>query len=168
VSAFEWGTKWPKKKLRGVEYDLSHLDPFAFEAIPGDPNAARIRVGVSFSLHTFTHKRYPEDTPDTLMGSANDPRSFCPERHKCSQHLPNIIRGVAAGTVMRSRDNFLIVSKIDCAVGEYATAFQLGKSNSVAIPVRMRVVSAHERKIPLGPMTEISFYTLVRRVADGD
>ena len=113
--------------MQGVEYDFSHLDPFVFEAIPGDPNASRIMVGVSFSLHTFTRDRETGDKPDTLMIRDNDSRTFCPHRHKCSLHLPDIVRGIAAGTVRISHQgNFMIVSTIDCATGEYAALFQLG------------------------------------------
>jgi hypothetical protein len=165
VSGSEWGTKWPKKRLGGVEYDLSHLNPFAFEAIPGDKAAPRILVGVSFSLHTFTEDRKPEHRPDTFMGNANDPRSFCTHRHKCSLHLPKIIRGIAAGTVSVSRDSYMIVSSIDCAEGEYATIFLLKQSKGNVIPVRMHVISAHERTRDLGYMKEVSFYSLVRRLA---
>jgi len=41
----------------------------------------------------------------------------------------------------------------------------LEKSASSFIPVRMRVISAHERKNPLAKMEAISFYTLARKVA---
>lgn len=165
MSTYEWGTKWPKKRMQGAEYDLSHLDPFAFEAVPGDPNAPRIVVGVSFSLHTFTKDREPGDKPDTLMVRGNERRTFCTDRYKCSKHLPELIRGVAAGGDVYASHlgNHMIVSTIDCAAGEYVTVFQLSKSTGKFIPVRMRVVSAHERKNPLPVLKPISFYSLVRR-----
>jgi hypothetical protein len=168
VSGSDWGKKWGKKKIQGVEYDLGHLDPFVFEAIPGSAAAARILVGVSFSLHTFTRDREAGDAPDTLMVRNNDSRSFCTHRYKCSQHLPQIVRGIAAGAACISHSgNYMIVSAIDCAAGEYATLFQLWKSSSEKIPVRMGIISAHERTGALPNMKEISFYTLVRKIAQG-
>jgi hypothetical protein len=167
VNGFEWGRKWPKKRFQGHEYDFSHLDPFVFEAIPGDPSAPRIKVGVSFSLHTFTKERVEGDAPDTLMVRDNDRRTFCPHRHKCSLHLPAIVRGVADKDVNISQGNYMIVSQVDCADGEYATVFQLGKSDGKFILVRMRVISAHERLRGLGLMRTKSFYSLVRKIAFG-
>jgi hypothetical protein len=165
VSDSGWGKTWAKKRLRGVEYDLGHLNPFPFEAIPGDQSAPRIPVAVSFSHHAFTREREPEDAPDLFMGDANDPRSFCTHRYKCSLHLPGIIRETAGKAVCISGDSYLIISKIDCAKGEYATIFYLKPSSGNRIPVRMHVISAHERTNELAVMKEVSFYTLVRRIA---
>lgn len=171
MTEYEWGRKWPKKKLQGAEYDLSHLNPFPIEAVPRDATARRIPVGVSFSLHTFTVKREDGDAPDTLMVRGSDVRTFCTKRHKCSLHLPGIIRGIAAGNVFRSRDrhgnwNWMTASQIDCAKGQYACYFQLDKSFGKFIPVRMRVISAHERSDPHGYTKEYSFYSLVRQIAE--
>jgi len=71
-------TKWGKKRLRGVEYDLSHLDPFLFEAIPGDANAPRLRVVASFNSHAFTRKREPDDTPDFFLGTTGTREASAP------------------------------------------------------------------------------------------
>lgn len=162
-------TQWGKKRLRGQVYDLGHLNPFAFEAIPGDENAPRIGVAVSFDLHTFTRKREEGDRPDLHMGMNGDPRSFCVDRYRCSEYLPRLIRSIAAGKVFLSHGgNFLAVGMIPVVEGEYAAVLQLATSMNDAIPVRMRVISAHERKNLLGKMEAISFYTLVRKIAAGE
>ena len=48
--------KWGQKQIRGLVYDLTHLDPFTLDAIPGDLKAATLKVRVSFDSHTFTRE----------------------------------------------------------------------------------------------------------------
>jgi hypothetical protein len=159
-------TIWRKKTIRGVTYDLSHLNPFLLDVLPGDKKAKAYKVAVSFDLHTFTRERLPADTPDLFMGQNGDPRSFCFQRYDCSQYLPDLIRRAAAGKVYFTYDRkFLTMDNIPSVSGEYAAIFRLEQAVSAGIDVRMFVISAHERRNPLGRMEAIQFYTLVRKIA---
>ena len=169
MTGFDWGKRWGKRRIRGVDYDLGHLDPYVFEVVPGDPKAPPIKVAASFHLHTFTRDRDPADTPDLHMGNAFDPRSFSFERYECSKHIRAVIQKASQGTVYRSHhDNLLAIDTLDGLDGEYAVPFQVGATPSLAIPVRMWVLSAHERTNPLSHREGISFYTLVRKIAAGE
>jgi hypothetical protein len=167
VSAYLWG----KKKLHGSVYDLSHLHPFLLEVIPGNAEALRVKVVVSFGLHTFTRERHNEDTPDLFMGENGDPRSFCPIRYACSLHLPNLIKraGAIGGNVYFSHQgNFLVVDNVPAVKGEYAAIFKIEPATTEGVEARMFVISAHERIKPLAKLEKISLYTLVRKVAAGE
>ena len=162
---------WGKKGLRGSVYDLSHLDAFVLDVMPGDPNARILKAKVSFGMHTFTVKRLPEHTPDLFMGAAAKPRSFCPIRHACSLHLPGQIRqaGRRGGNAYKSHGgNFLIVDRIPVVKNDYAAVFKLEASDTPEIDVQMFVISAYAPDVPTQNLKEISFYTLIRKFADGD
>ena len=162
---------WGKKKLKGRVYDLSHLNPLLFEAIPGNPDAPRLNVVASFSSHTFTRKRLPEDTPDLHFGENGDPRSFCIERYECSLHLPDLIRGLATGKVdFTHNEKVMKVAQNPACAGEYAAVMRMEKAvaNNYGVVARLFVISAHERTNPLAVMEAISFYTLVRKIVAGE
>ena len=86
----------PPLRLRGQVYDLSHLDPFQFEA-----SSAKVprplRINVRFTTHCFSQAfdpaRHPTDEPPIMDGQRR--RAFCPDRYALSPRLPTLIRGLA-------------------------------------------------------------------------
>lgn len=162
---------WGKKRLRGSVYDLGHLDAFVLDVMPGDLNARMLKAKVSFGMHTFTVKRKPEHTPDLFMGAVTKPRSFCPIRHACSLHLPQQIRkaGERGGMAFKSHaGNFLVVDRIPVVKNEYAAVFKLEASSTPGIDVQMFVISAYAPDVPKRNLKAISFYTLMRKFAEGE
>lgn len=162
------GIIWTKKKIRGVVYDLRHLNPFLLDVVPGADGVEPLKVLVSFDIHTVTRERFPADTPDLFFGENGDPRSFDATRYGCSLLLPDLLRKGAKGNVYFShQDKYLMVGNIPLVSGEYATVFALRPSKMKGVDARMFVISAHERRNPLGQMEAISFFTLVRNIANG-
>ena len=47
---------WGKRTFGGVEYDLSHLDPFTMQVTPKGEDARTYNVRVTFTCHTFTRE----------------------------------------------------------------------------------------------------------------
>jgi len=86
----------PPLGLHGQIYDLSHLDPFRFEA--NSTKVARaLRVNVRFTNHcyseTFDPTRHEEHEPAIMDGQRR--RAFCPNRYALSHLLPGLIGGLA-------------------------------------------------------------------------
>ena len=76
---------WGKKRIAGVDYDLTHLDGFLMDVTPTIEGSVTYKVRVTFGCHTFTRKRLAADTPDLHFDHENEKRSFCTERY---QHSP--------------------------------------------------------------------------------
>ena len=49
---------WGKKRIAGVVYDLTHLDPFDLDVTPSYQGAPTYKVRVTFGHHTFTRKLF--------------------------------------------------------------------------------------------------------------
>jgi hypothetical protein len=80
----------------GQFYDVSHLDPFRFEA--SSTKVPRpLRINVRFTNHCYSEAfdpaRHSMDGPAIMDGQKR--RAFCPERHALSRRLPELIRGLA-------------------------------------------------------------------------
>lgn len=82
--------------IHGQVYDLSHLDPFQFEA-----NSVKVprplRINVRFTTHCFSEAfdpaRHSADEPAIMDGQRR--RAFCPDRYALSPRLPDLIRRLA-------------------------------------------------------------------------
>jgi hypothetical protein len=94
---FSIAMRWGKKRIAGVDYDLTHLNDFDVLITPPHEGAPTYRVQVGFGAHTFTRKLDPNDTPDYHFRDGSNTRCFCPKRHSCSLHLPGIIRKAMEG-----------------------------------------------------------------------
>ena len=163
MSAIYWGVQ----RFGEETFDLSHLRPFMVTVTPAKQPDRTINVVVSFGFHVFTRKRAAGDSGKYFMGTANDPRTFSPERLECSRQLPLIIREACSGRVQFSHsESFRIPRQLPKTEGEYATIFRLEKSDAGESCVRMFVISAHLRE-PLVNPREINFAKLVTCVADG-
>lgn len=83
-------------RIHDQVHDLSHLDPFLFEA-----NSTKVprpvRINVRFTTHCFSEAfdpaKHPADEPAVMDGPRR--RAFCPDRYALSHHLPGLIRGLA-------------------------------------------------------------------------
>ena len=82
--------------IRGVNYSLSHLDPFTFDVM-SNKVPRPLRVNVRFTSHCYTEvfdlDRHPADEPVIMDGIRR--RAFAPDRYALSHRLPALIHGLA-------------------------------------------------------------------------
>lgn len=82
--------------IRGVAFDLVHLDPFTFE-VASNKVPRPLLVNVRFTSHCYTEAfdpaRHPADEPAIMDGVRR--RAFAPDRYTLSHRLPALIRGLA-------------------------------------------------------------------------
>lgn len=127
---------WGPFVYNGVEYDLSHLHPFAFTvtvaAKDGKPEQA-YRINVIFSFHCFTEGLPTEADCDPALVYRHDRevRSFCFERHKLSAVLPDVMRGIGSRKCFHTpHQSFFIVqvAELDGRTCDYAIFFKVSKA----------------------------------------
>jgi hypothetical protein len=120
---------WGKKRIAGIDYDLSHLDPFQMLVTPTGERPPTYDVRVSFGCHTFTRELRADDKPDLHFKSGKETRCFCVDRHRLSLELPDMIRYAANGRAYFSQGaNFLIV-ELGAGTNEpYVAFFYLEKA----------------------------------------
>ena len=86
----------PPLLIRGLAYDLAHLDPFRFD-VSSNKVPRPLRINVRFTNHCFSEAfdptKHPGDEPVVQDGQRR--RAFCPDRYNLSQRLPALIRGLA-------------------------------------------------------------------------
>jgi hypothetical protein len=125
----------PPALHRGRSYDLSHLNPFVFEAASAKMPRP-LRVNVRFTNHCYSEafdptRHAPEDP--TIQDGVRR-RVFAPERYALSQHLPGLIRGLASpGTRVHetaARRNWMYAAAMEIPVTNtrYQIFFELRRT----------------------------------------
>lgn len=138
---------WGKKRIAGVDYDLTHLDGFDFQVTPLRALAPTYNVRVGFGAHTFARDLEPGDTPDYHVRDGGAIRCFCPVRYKCSLSLREIIESAATGRAFfgNKTEKYLLIDKVDGLNAPYVVAFKMERANRRGIHASMFIVSAHDR-----------------------
>jgi hypothetical protein len=157
---------WGSKQIQGVRYDLSHLDTFTMD-VPSPTGGRPHRVRVSFGCHCFTRETTPADTPDLLIRTPDETRSFCPNRFADSVDIADVIRAAVGNNVHFSQTrNFVLVKR---AAGQppYAIFFNIERGQSKGVDVAIFVVSAYPKSALPAKLPTIGFNVLVEKVARG-
>lgn len=141
--------RFPAITFRGVAWDLSHLEPFAFRADVGRDAPLLVDVVVLFACHCFTKddggmpaaaSEYYRDSRET--------RVLCEERYLLSQRfLPQIVKELFARKirVASSRPNYVTLEVVDGpSPGLYAVFFEVEKDRTRKKRMLLRVQSAYK------------------------
>ncbi len=166
------------KSVRGQDYGLSHLEPFAFDLLAGE---SPFRVGVEFTCHCFTEALTQAHAPDFHYAHGGERRAFSIERHGLSLLLPNLVTTLGNRSVYHSEQgNFFFLRDVNAPQGTspYLVFFDMFRATNAETDVRMLVRSAYlkpnmsrfaapvkftnlvsaianSRKLPLGPRQQI-------------
>jgi hypothetical protein len=162
---------------RGVHWDLSHLNPFAF-FVEIEKNR-RIVVLVLFSCHCFTHKPDHDDREripqDELYNTPKETRVLNEERYNFSKGL--LLQIVSQFekrhiTVAQAGRNFITVEQLD-QEGKtiyYGVFFEVEKGKHRKSQIILRVQTAY----PLKSLTKrlqgakkVGFSVLIKAVHEG-
>lgn len=152
-----------KKRIAGVDYDLSHLDSFKLEVTPKGDDAPTYTMRVSFGFHCFTRNIEPEDSPDLHMKHEKEKRCFCFERYKLSKELADMIKYAVGGRAyFGEKANFLIVESLLQQNAPYVAFFDVERAKkSDGVDAVMFVTSAHLRPALPDRLPAVSFATVV-------
>jgi hypothetical protein len=141
--------RFPQVRFRGVEWDLSHLEPFAFKQ-EIDPSTT-VDVVVLFSCHCFTHSA-DDDDRDFIPAAEHyqdgrERRVLNDERYWLSKrHLPGLVEALATRhiRIVSDRPNFMTIETAgsDSRVS-YALFFELTRDNARRKRLILRVQSAY-------------------------
>ena len=120
---------------RGRSYDLSHLDPFVFEAASAKVPRP-LRINVRFTNHCYSEAFDPDhhapNDPTIRDGARN--RAFAPDRYALSLHLPALIQGLATPgarvheTAARRNWMYAAAMEIPVANTRYQIFFELRRT----------------------------------------
>ena len=157
-----------KSTIRGVTYEMDHLDPLRLEVAIGE--GAIHRVLVSFKCHCFTEKLKPRHTPDFHYTHRGEKRAFDINRHSLSLQLPGMIAWLGATTVYRSTnpksDNFFFWRQNSPGFsGPYLVFFNVAKAKRADVDVVMNVESAYLKPNMTDRGSPITFATLIDKIA---
>jgi hypothetical protein len=159
-----------------VEWELSHLNPFAFRAAIED--GLVVDVVVFFSCHCFTHSVDRDERDQIplreLYSDGRERRVLNPQRYELSKRLPGLIRtlGERRIRVEADRDNYFLLEETreDGSVAHYAVFFEVEKDERRKKRIVLRVQSAY----PVLELTrrqqkagKINFHVLLRAVYQG-
>ncbi len=161
---------------QGNQWDLSHLDPFAFHR---DPNiGVKLEIVVIFSCHCFTHgvdkdERSPIPAAE-LFQSDGETRVLNPERYALSSTLLTpLINALPERHIVVAApgDNYVTFERTTAAgdVEHYGVFFTVTKAKSRRNRLILRVQSAYLRQ----PSTrqkqakKVRFDTLLRAAHEG-
>lgn len=158
--------------IEGIDYDLTHLNPFTIDVTPSQPDAPTYKVLVSFGHHTFTRTFDPvTDRAEYHYSEGDDARCFCPDRHLSSKNLRGLIAYHSKGKAYFSqRRNYML---LDQPLGgtPYAVFFNLEKANRIpGVDATMFVISAHPRdNLPArNRIPSMSYATLLSKTVRGE
>jgi hypothetical protein len=168
-----------KVTIEGRIYDLSHLDPFAFEFVilekDGRPQQL-YAIEVLFSWHCFTRGiAVGENFPEAFAyHRGRETRLFDERRYHLSRNLPRIIRGIGSRKCFHTgRGNFFTVELVDEKGNriEYTIFFKASR-RAKRRELTLRVESAYVRgdRVPLGrsrPPRPIRFSVIAYNTATG-
>lgn len=160
---------WGKKRIAGVDYDLTHLDSFVMPVTPIHVGAETYRVKVAFGAHTFTREVLDTDTPDFHYLDGRTTRCFCPTRYSYSVHLPAFVQAASNGhAYFGNKDTkYLLVEAIPGLNAPYVVAFTMRKTGKYGVDATMFVVSAHDRPNLQTNLPKIGLGTLVSLTMQG-
>lgn len=133
---------FPPLSVRGQRHDLSHLEPFQFEATSVKVPRP-LRINVRFTNHCFSEAfdpaKHPADEPVILDGRKR--RAFCADRYALSRHLPALIRGLAQPGARvhetASRRNWMYAAIVEIPVA--GTRYQIFFDLRRTVPERRRL-----------------------------
>jgi len=116
-------------------HDLSHLDPFVFEAVSAKVPRP-LRINVRFTNHCYSEafdpRRHAPNDPTIRDGARN--RVFAPDRYALSLHLPPLIRRLATPgarvheTAARRNWMYAAAMEIPAANTRYQIFFELRRT----------------------------------------
>ncbi len=157
------------KTMRGVVYDLTHLDPMQFHVTHNDKTFA---VRAIFSCHCFTEELDPAvHTPDYHYVHEAERRAFSIVRYYLSKQLPALISALGAGTVYHSNIGNYFLLRQNAAVahpGTYVVFFNVIRATKDnTFDVVMYVQSAYLKPNMADWASPIRFATLVDFTARG-
>jgi hypothetical protein len=140
---------WEPLVVDGFAVDLSHLEPFEFEALPkGLENPATIHV--TFNNHCFSEEFVPErhksQLPRTHV-SSHESRAFDHIRYNLSRTLPDYVRALGNARIGQTREGLL--ARIELAGGtDYGIFFTLKKPDKGPRRCELFVVTAFPLERP--------------------
>lgn len=94
-------TIWTSHVQEGIEYGLTHLNPFQYQIALMDRTA---HIHVSFRCHAFTREWLTSDADEWKYRGAAELRAFCPERYQYSLKLPEMLQTLDKRKVEFSQD----------------------------------------------------------------
>lgn len=137
--------QWGKRRIGGVLYDLTHLDPVIL-AIPGFEQQSPILARLRYGAHVFTLKWSDNYIDEYRILDGRQSRCFCPIRYAHSLHLPHLIQTHCGGRVMFDpQKKLVLLGNPPGSLEPYAIFFELTRARSKPYQLDMLVVSAHER-----------------------
>jgi hypothetical protein len=179
LDAVEARHRFSGVKFRGlVEWDLSHLDAFAFRH-DVSPNVT-VDVVVLFSCHCFTHASEHDDRPsippNELYRDGHECRVLNEERYQLSQRFfPQLIKELGERHIRVAGDrrpNYLTVEAIDHQrhPRQYAVFFEVIKDSKRRKRLLLRVQTAYlVEQLPkrLQKARKVNLSVLLRAVHEG-
>jgi hypothetical protein len=147
-----------KITIEGIEYELSHLQPFITTVSGKGKEGGDIRVAVSLSRHTIS--KSCESSQKNMTDEKGKPRMFCSDRYAFSVNLPALISTMISNnyfaweSIDRNRaSNYAIIDvhpqNVHLLVDGYywAIFFYLYPADGCYADVNFAVTSCHSRKI---------------------
>jgi hypothetical protein len=142
----------PNLKHAGIEYDLSHLQQSQVTVTLASHNKnpeIELLLDVRFSNHCYSEGD-PKTAghPHDLLDHNNKPRWFCPDRHRMSLQLPDIIQALHTKKCLFTGKNNWLVVESQNALGttvNYHVYFNLKKHREIENSLIMYVESAYEK-----------------------
>lgn len=165
-------SRWGKRTIQGIEFDLTHLDDAVIDIVFTPANAGDLpvlyRVLVSYGPHCFARDVQHDDHVDFHIRDNGDTRCLCPTRTALSKHLPRIIREAANARAYFSEGaNMLLVEELEGLAGPYAVFFNVSKSRKRGLDVVLFVVSAYEKAGLPERLPAVQFKALIAKAAKG-
>ncbi len=170
--------RFPHVVYKGVVWDLSHLDPFAFRAeISRD---LVVDVVVLFSCHCFTHGRKRDERDsipaDEYFWEGNSLRILSPERYSLSRRfLPDFISQLGSRhikVVGGGKPNYFSFEAVDQdgKAAYYSVFFEVLKDSARKRRILLRVQTAYllpELTARLAKARKVNFHVLLKAVYEG-
>lgn len=155
--------KFPKKKIRGQEYELAHLDDMTIKVNEGEDS---VIVLITFGCHCFTEKfDASRHTPDLAYHHRGEKRAFCKIRYALSLSLPGYITGLLGKSVyLTQRGSYFIIRSNG---GNYVVFLNVRRRNGKPHNACVSVESAHIRQQFIQYASPVRFTALVAAKARG-
>ena len=155
------------KTIKGLLYDLSHVDPFTFPVTHGQNT---LNAFVTFDDHVFTEAHDPEvHTPDLIYSRRPSGwRAFNVRRWELSRDLPELFRTLGGQSVYRSKGRNFFFLRGEARQAPYAVFFEARQSNREGADVHVIVRSAYEKESMASRASPVRLPRLVDAVARGD
>lgn len=156
------------KTIKGVIYDLAHLDPFSFELPLADKKWS---IRVQFHCHCFTEALAAHHTPDLRYQHDRETRAFDFQRYDLSHQLPNLIRTLGSRSVYLSSQINYFTLRQDAHPqhpGPYLVFFNVHKLERRSEDVLMMIESAYIKPNMADRASPVKFTTLIEKTASGE